>query len=142
MGHNVSDLGALEREVLNLVWKHGASSADAVQKLLGKPLKDSTVRTVLRRLEEKGYLSHTVDNRTFIYKAAEARGKAAARAVKRIVDRFCGGSVEEVLVGMVDAQILDRRELQRLADKISKARDGAGATTVKTSDKSKGRRES
>ena len=138
MSHNVSDLGELEREVLNLVWKHGSSSAEAVQKLLGKPLKDSTVRTVLRRLEEKGYLSHTVDNRTFIYKASEARGKAAARAVKRIVDRFCGGSVEEVLVGMVDAQILDRRELQRLADKISKARESQSRAPEKT----KGRRES
>ena len=71
MNHNISDLGHLEREVLNLVWKLGPSSADAVQKLLGKPLKESTVRTVLRRLEAKGYLNHTLDNRTFIYKAAE-----------------------------------------------------------------------
>jgi predicted transcriptional regulator len=44
--------------------------------------------------------------------------------VKRIVDRFCNGSVEEVLVGMVDAQVLDRRELQRLADKIARAKGG------------------
>jgi predicted transcriptional regulator len=122
MSHHVTDLGDLEREVLNLVWKHGPTTADAVQKLLARPLKESTVRTVLRRLEEKGYLSHTVDNRTFIYTATEARSHAAARAVKRIVDRFCNGSVEEVLVGMVDAQILDRRELQRLADKIAKAK--------------------
>ena len=124
MSHHVTDLGDLEREVLNLVWKHGPTTADAVQKLLARPLKESTVRTVLRRLEDKGYLSHTVDNRTFIYTATEDRSKAAARAVKRIVDRFCNGSVEEVLVGMVDAQILDRRELQRLADKIAKAKGG------------------
>jgi predicted transcriptional regulator len=124
MSHNVTDLGDLEREVLNLVWKHSPTTADAVQKLLARPLKESTVRTVLRRLEEKGYLTHTVDNRTFIYTATEERSKAAARAVKRIVDRFCNGSVEEVLVGMVDAQILDRRELQRLAEKIAKAKGG------------------
>jgi predicted transcriptional regulator len=124
MKHHVTDLGDLERAVLNLVWKHGPTTADAVQKLLDRPLKESTVRTVLRRLEEKGYLSHTVDNRTFIYSATEERSKAAGRAVKRIVDRFCNGSVEEVLVGMVDAQLLDRRELQRLADKIAKAKGG------------------
>lgn len=122
MAHHVTDLGDLEREVLNLVWKHGPTTADAIQKLIEKPLKESTVRTVLRRLEEKGYLSHTVDNRTFIYTATEERSKAAARAVKRIIDRFCNGSVEEVLVGMVDARILDRRELQRLAEKIAKAK--------------------
>ncbi|HEY1283938.1 MAG TPA: BlaI/MecI/CopY family transcriptional regulator [Steroidobacteraceae bacterium] len=121
MNHNIADLGHLEREVLNLVWKHGSSTADAVQKLIGRPLKESTVRTVLRRLEAKGYLSHTLDGRTYIYKAVEGRGRAVARAVKRLVDRFCNGSVEEALVGMVDAQIVDRRELQRLADKIAKA---------------------
>jgi len=121
MSHNISDLGHLEREVLNLVWKHGPSTADAVQKLIGRPLKESTVRTVLRRLEAKGYLSHTLDGRTYIYKAVEGRGRAVARAVKRLVDRFCNGSVEEALVGMVDAQIVERRELQRLADKIAKA---------------------
>jgi predicted transcriptional regulator len=122
MTHNISDLGALEREVLHLVWKHGPSTADFVQKSLSRPLKESTVRTVLKRLEEKGHLTHTVDNRTFIYKAADTPGRAAARAVKRIVDRFCGGSVEEVLVGLVDTKVLDRRELQRLADKIAKAK--------------------
>jgi predicted transcriptional regulator len=122
--HNISDLGHLEREVLNLVWQHGPSTADAVQRLVGKPLKESTVRTVLRRLEAKGYLTHTLDNRTFIYKAADSRGRAVAHAVKRLVDRFCNGSVEEALVGMVDAQIVDRRELQRLAEKIAKAKGG------------------
>ena len=97
MKHNVSDLGELEREVLHLVWKHGASTADWVQKALSRPLKESTVRTVLKRLEAKGHLTHSVDNRTFVYEAADTRGRAAARAVKRIVDRFCSGSLEEVL---------------------------------------------
>jgi BlaI family transcriptional regulator, penicillinase repressor len=124
MTHNVTDLGDLEREVLELVWKHGPVSADTVQKQLGRPLKESTVRTVLKRLEEKGYLQHTVESRAFFYTATESRAAAAARAVKGIVDRFCNGSVEDVLVGLVDAQILDQRELQRLADKIAKAKGG------------------
>ena len=124
MSHSVSDLGDLEREVLQLVWNNGPSTADFVQKAVSKPLKESTIRTVLKRLEEKGHLTHTVDNRTFVYQAADTRGRAAARAVKRIVDRFCNGSVEEVLTGLVDTKVLDRRELQRLADKIAKARSG------------------
>jgi BlaI family penicillinase repressor len=124
MTHNVTDLGDLEREVLELVWKHGPVSADTVQKQLGRPLKESTVRTVLKRLEEKGYLQHTVESRAFFYTATESRAAAAARAVKGIVDRFCNGSVEDVLVGLVDAQFLDQRELQRLADKIAKAKGG------------------
>jgi BlaI family transcriptional regulator, penicillinase repressor len=127
MKHNVSDLGELEREVLHLVWDHGPSTADWVQKALSRPLKESTVRTVLKRLEAKGHVTHSVDSRTFVYEAAATRGQAAARAVKRIVDRFCSGSVEEVLVGLVDARIVDSNELQRLADKIAQAKAGAQA---------------
>jgi BlaI family transcriptional regulator, penicillinase repressor len=125
MTHDVSDLGDLERAVLDLIWKHGPVSADTVQKQLGRPLKESTIRTVLSRLEQKGYLKHTTENRTYIYSATESRSRAAARAVKSIVDRFCNGSVEDVLAGMVDAQILDRRELQRLAQRIAKAKGGS-----------------
>jgi len=79
------------------------------------------VRTVLRRLEGKGYLAHSVENRTFIYQPAESRQRVAGRAVKRIVDWFCEGSVEALLVGMVDSKVLDRAELQRLAARIAAA---------------------
>jgi BlaI family transcriptional regulator, penicillinase repressor len=124
MKHGITDLGELEREVLELVWAHGPIPADGVQKRLRRPLKESTVRTVLTRLERKGFLAHATENRTFIYRATESRSTAAARAVKGIIDRFCNGSVEQALVGMVDAQILDRRELQRLAERIARARRG------------------
>jgi BlaI family transcriptional regulator, penicillinase repressor len=122
--HHITDLGDLEREVLELVWKNGSVSADSVQKQLARALKESTVRTVLKRLEEKGYLSHSVEDRTFIYEAKESRAVAAALAVKGIADRFCHGSLEEVLVGIVDARIIDRRELERLAEKIANAKGG------------------
>jgi predicted transcriptional regulator len=89
----------------------------------GRPLKESTIRTVLRRLEEKGYLAHSVENRTFLYRPAETRQAVAGRAVQRIVDWFCGGSVEALLAGMVDSAVLDRKELQRLADRIAASRN-------------------
>ena len=123
--HDLADLGELEREVLLLVWRQGSATADTVRGALTRPLKESTVRTVLRRLEDKGHLSHTVDGRTFVYRGAESRGRAAARAVKRIADWFCEGSLAEVVAGLVDAEMLDRKELARLAEKVSKARGGA-----------------
>ena len=122
MKHLKPSLGDLEREVMSLVWKHGPTTSDALRERLSRPLKESTVRTVLRRLEEKQHLNHTVENRTFIYAATEARGQAAAKAVKRIVDWFCDGSVEEVLVGMVDSTELTSKQLDVLAQKIEEAR--------------------
>jgi BlaI family penicillinase repressor len=117
-----ASLGDLERDVMRLVWKHGPITADALRERLDRPLKDSTVRTVLRRLEEKQYLTHTVDNRTFIYSAAEARERMAAKAVKRLVDWFCDGSVEDVIVGMVDESVLTEKQLDALAKRIDEAR--------------------
>ena len=121
---SLPDLGNLEREVLQLVWANAPVTAETVRERLSRPLKESTVRTVLRRLQEKGYVTHTVDGRTYVYSAAAARGRVAAKAVQRIVDWFCNGSVEEVLVGMVDAAMLDQRQLRLLADKVAKAKGG------------------
>ncbi|BDC48542.1 hypothetical protein F183_A08580 [Bryobacterales bacterium F-183] len=114
--------GELEQQVMQLVWELQPCTAEAVREKLNRPLKESTVRTVLRRLEEKGLLRHTVDNRTFLYEATEPRQRAAANAVQKIVDWFCGGSVEELLTGMVDSEVVDGKELQRLADKIARAK--------------------
>jgi predicted transcriptional regulator len=124
MDANLPDLGDLEREVMQLVWANAPVTAEAVRERLERRLKESTVRTVLRRLEEKGYVTHTVEGRTYVYEAAAPRGRVAAKAVQRIVDWFCNGSIEEVLVGMVDASMLDQRQLRLLADKVAKAKGG------------------
>ena len=116
------ELGDLECEVMQLVWTSGPITAEEVRPRLSKPLKESTVRTVLKRLEEKGFVTHSVRGRTYVFKAAESRGNVAARAVGRLIDWMCNGSVEEVLVGMVDTEALDAKELKRLAEKISKAK--------------------
>ena len=123
--HDPAELGELERSILSVVWSKTAINAEQVREELGRPLKDSTIRTVLRRLEEKGYLTHSVEERTFVYRPAETRQRVAGRAVKRIVDWFCEGSVEALLVGMVDSKVLDRAELQRLAERIALAQKSA-----------------
>lgn len=122
MTQGMSDLGELELEVMQIVWNTGEVTADQVRSKLSRKSKESTVRTVLRRLEVKGYVTHTLDGRTFIFRAAEARQDVAARAVKRIVAWFCNGSVEEVLVGMADARMLEPRTLERLTKRIEAAK--------------------
>jgi predicted transcriptional regulator len=126
MDDRLPDLGDLEHEVMQIVWAHGPVTAEIVRERLSRKLKESTVRTVLRRLEEKGYARHTVDGRTYVYHATEARARVAAKAVQRIVDWFCNGSMEEVLVGMVDNAMLDQQQLRSLADQVAKAKKARG----------------
>lgn len=122
-----AEVGELESCVMQLLWTHGTLTAERVRELLNRELKEATVRTVLRRLEEKGYVAHEVNERTFVYFAIETRAHAAAQAVKRIVDWICDGSIEEVLVGMVDAKMVSRATIDRLAKRIEHAKK-AGKT--------------
>jgi len=64
-------LGDLEHEVANLIWTHGPMTAASVRKLLPRPLKDPTIRTVLRRLEEKGYFTHELEHGAFMCPSSE-----------------------------------------------------------------------
>ena len=121
--HEKPRLSPLENQVMNVVWQRGAATADDVRTALAKSrrLKDSTIRTVLRRLEEKGFIEHTVEGRTFRFSPKIAPQNVATNAVRGIIDRFCAGSVENLLVGMVDSELLSAETLKSLADKIAKA---------------------
>ena len=67
-------LSDLEEMIMSAVWEGATTAEDVRASLAAKhPMKDSTVRTVLRRLEEKGYLTHSVDGRTYLYRAVEPR---------------------------------------------------------------------
>jgi len=115
-------LGPLENAVMRVLWERGRSTAEQVRVALAgrEPLKDSTVRTVLRRLEEKGYLTHTTEGRTYVYAPRVDSRNVAAAAVRGIIDRFCDGSVEDLLVGMVDDEIVSPKKLRQLADQIGR----------------------
>ena len=109
----------LEQFLLDYVWAHPDCTAETCREGLSRKLKDSTIRTILRKLEEKGYVTHKVAGRTFVYRALESRRNVAVEGVRRLIDRFCDGSVEDLLVGLVDHQVLEPRQLQRLAQKIA-----------------------
>ena len=101
-------LTELESEVMKAVWSGSRSSVGDVHRVVARKydLKETTVRTLLRRLEQKGYLEHEAEGRAYLYRAPEPAGHLAARAVRQIIDRFCQGSVEELVSGMVDAKML------------------------------------
>lgn len=110
------------------VWEAGPLSVESVHKAISakRHLKEVTVRTLLRRLEQKGYLRHETQGRAYVYRAAEPARSLAARAVRQIIDRLCKGSVEELVSGLVDAKVLRKGELDQLAEAVRKRRTGGG----------------
>jgi predicted transcriptional regulator len=105
---------------MQAVWDAGPCSVEAVHRIVSekRELKEATVRTLLRRLEQKGCLWHSTEARAYIYGATEPSRNLAARAVRQIIDRFCRGSLEELVSGMVDAKVLTEQEMASLRDLV------------------------
>ncbi len=119
----MESLSPLEDAVMKIVWADHPVTADAIRLKLqsDRELKDSTVRTLLRRLEEKGFVEHDVEGRTYVYRAKKEQTNVATNAVRGIVDRFCSGSVENLLIGLVDDKLISPAKLKELASRIAAA---------------------
>ena len=98
-----------------------ATTAEDVRTALegSHDVKDSTARTILRRLETKGYIEHDVEGRTFVYRPKLEPQNVASQQVRGIIDTLCRGSVENLLVGMVDDNLITADKLRQLAERIS-----------------------
>jgi BlaI family transcriptional regulator, penicillinase repressor len=113
-------LGELEQQVMDFLWRHGPATGEVIRTAVGKQrsLNDSTIRTVLRRLEAKQYVRHETDGRQFTYSSAREPRKVAAEVVRSVLRNFCRGSMEELLTGLVDNRVVNGHELRRLAERI------------------------
>lgn len=120
---NRRPLTDLQQAILDIVWSKGSVTADQVREALqpSRDLKDSTVRTLLRRLEARGLLTHRVEGRVFVYAAAVRRRRLAARTVQQVIERFWAGSTEQFLLGMVDEKVIEPAILEKLARRVKKA---------------------
>jgi len=114
-------LSGLELQLMEIIWTRGPLTADQIREALAPrhDLKDSTIRTVLRRLQLKGYVKHRLEGKAYVYSEVDKPQNVAARAVRQILDRFCNGSLEQLLVGMVENKAIDPAELRALALKLS-----------------------
>jgi predicted transcriptional regulator len=119
-------LSELEHQLMEILWKRGPGTAEQIRAALAPrhALKDSTVRTILKRLQEKGYVTHKIQGKAYVYSCAEKPRNVAVRAVRQIIDRFCDGSLEQLLVGLVENEVVDRAELEQLARKVAKSPKG------------------
>lgn len=111
---------------MEVLWKRLQCTTEDVREALARrhPMKDSTARTILKRLEEKGYLKRRAEGRTNVYRVSEPPRNLAVTAVQQIIDRLCGGSVEQLILGMADRDLLTEEELRRLAKKLERRRNG------------------
>jgi BlaI family penicillinase repressor len=95
-------LSRRERELMDIIYARGRATAAEVQGALAKPPSYSTVRALLRILEEKGYLRHEVERLTYSYLPIQSQAAVSRSALRRILETFFGGSPSHAMAAMLD----------------------------------------
>ncbi len=112
-----------ERQIMDVLYRVGrATAAEVIGRLPGRP-SNSTVRTQLRVLEEKGHVRHEEHGLRYIYMPAIPRHTARRSALRHLVDTFFDGSAEKVVAAVLGGEgaRLSDDELARIAELVAKA---------------------
>ncbi len=115
-------LGERELDIMAVLWETGAGTVGEVRERLPVPLAYTTVLTILRNLEAKGYLSHTVDGRAHRYRPRIAQRAAQRSALKRMLSRFFSGSPELLLARLVADGNVDAQALREMAERVARGK--------------------
>ena len=118
------ELSRRERQIMSIVYERGEASATEVWQELSDPPSRTSVRTLLRILEEKGYLRHAKRGREFVYKPIQARLAAGQSAFQSVLRTFFDGSLEKAVAAHLadDDAVSSDAELRRLASLIREVR--------------------
>ena len=113
-----------EREMMDILHRRGRATAHEVLSDLADPPSYSSVRTLLRLLEERGHVSHTQDGPRFVYAPTVERADAQRSAMAHLVETFFDGSVEDAVATLVESSRpkLSAQELGRIAALVAKAK--------------------
>ena len=120
---DASPLTDSQREIMEIVWERGEVTVSLVRDALAgrRQLARNTVQTMIVRLEEKGWLKHRKERRTFVYSAKLPRRVSLGAKVAQMVDRLFAGSPEEMVTALIEERGVSRGEAERIRDMIDVA---------------------
>ena len=125
MGEKEKDtLTKLELQIMQVIWRQGASNVSAVQAGLEQQLAYTTVQTMLNILERKGKLKRKLRGRAFEYSATVSESRATGNAVRDLVDRMFGGSSEELVMSLIKSRQIDAKKIAELSRRLEE--EGGG----------------
>lgn len=125
MAKKIKGLTRLELEIMQALWKRGASNVSEVQDGMGRELAYTTVQTVLNTLHRKGKLRRKLDGRAYVYSAAVTEANALRHAVHDLVDRMFGGSSEELVLSLIKSREIDPERIARMSQELDQDEEEA-----------------
>jgi BlaI family penicillinase repressor len=121
---SVSALSRRERQIMDILYQRGKSSASEVREAMPDAPSYSAVRAMLRVLEDKGHVKHRSEGLRYVYLPMVAHEKARRSAVKHLVDTFFSNAPEDVVAALLDVSSprVTRAELDRMSEMIERAK--------------------
>jgi BlaI family transcriptional regulator, penicillinase repressor len=107
-------LSGREAQIMDVLWRLGQATAEQIRAELPDPLHDSTVRTLLRILASKDYLTHEVVGKAYVYRPAIARVRAQRHALGEILASFFAGSAEDQVLRLIEDERLTPEQLNEI----------------------------
>src|SRR5688572_18012660 len=114
-----------EAQIMEILWTRGQATAEEVRAALADDPHDSTVRTLLRVLKEKGYARIT-GRQPAVYEPAVPRADVQQSAARRLLDRFFGGSADELVMRLLEDEHLSAEQLEQLKKQFASQRRKGG----------------
>jgi BlaI family transcriptional regulator, penicillinase repressor len=115
-------LSRREREIMDILYRRGASPASDIQTAMTNAPSYSAVRAMLRVLEEKGHIKHREEGLRYVYAPMVPRDKAKQSAVKHLLETFFKDAPEQVVAALLDTARVSPEELDRMAEMIANAK--------------------
>lgn len=117
-------LSRAQREIMEIVWDKGEVAVFEVNEILNtlRPVARNTVRTVMDRMEEKGWLTHRVIGRTYFYSPLVPREESLGQRVMDMVDKACGGEPEKLMMALINYRGLSNDESKRIRKLLDDAK--------------------
>ena len=124
MSSKMRELTRRERQIMDIIFARGEATASEVSESLEDAPSYSTVRALLRILEEKGHLKHREDGKRYVFLPTEPVERASRSALRQVVQTFFEGSLASAVAALVDAKDseVSDDELKRLESIIKQAR--------------------
>ncbi len=124
--HEKEGLTKLELQIMQVIWRRGASNVGEVQEGLEQRLAYTTVQTMLNILHRKGKLKRRLQGRAYEYRATVTEAKALSHAVRDMVDRMFGGSSEELVMSLIKSKQIDAKKIAELSRRLEAAEGEEG----------------
>jgi predicted transcriptional regulator len=139
----LTELSSAQQEIMAIIWEQGELSVSELHQILARDrsVARNTVRTLVERMEEKGWVVHRTIGRTFVYSAAIPQTVSIGQKVSQVIDQACGGSPESLVAALLNYRGLDAGELQRIRQMLKEAQASrAGNQAAKPSPTKSGKK--